>query len=72
MLQDIEAGKPTEVDSLIGYVSRKGKQYNISTTTCNMLTALIQFKESRTGKTTDFPPSQTNGLSSCNGISSSV
>jgi len=64
MLQDIEAGKPTEVDSLIGYVSRKGKQYNITTPTCDMLTALVQFKESRTGKTTDFPPSQTNGLSS--------
>ena len=64
MLQDIEAGKPTEVDSLIGYVSRQGKQYNISTPTCDMLTALVQFKESRTGKNTDSPPSQTNGLSS--------
>ncbi len=70
MLQDLEAGKPTEVNSLIGYVSRQGKKFNIHTPHCDMLTALVQFKESNIGKTAGFPTAQTNGLSSCNGISS--
>lgn len=45
MLQDLENNKPTEVDALVGYVSKQGKTLNIPTPTCDMLTALIKFKE---------------------------
>ncbi len=47
MLQDIEAGKPTEVDSLIGFVSNKGKLCDVVTPSCDLLANLIRFKESR-------------------------
>lgn len=45
MLQDIEQGKPTEVDALVGYVSNQGKANGLSTPTCDFLTALVKFKE---------------------------
>lgn len=45
MLQDIENGKPTEVDSLVGYVGNCGKQLSLPTPTCDVLTALVKFKE---------------------------
>lgn len=47
MLQDLENGKRTEVDALVGYVSRQGKRYGLSTGTCDVLAALVKFKESQ-------------------------
>ncbi len=45
MLQDLENGKPTEIDALTGYVSMKGQSLGIATPTCNLLTSLVKFKE---------------------------
>lgn len=45
MLQDLEQGKRTEVDALVGYVSNQGKRYGLPTPTCDLLTALVKFKE---------------------------
>ncbi|MBU1566090.1 MAG: ketopantoate reductase family protein [Proteobacteria bacterium] len=45
MLQDLEQDKPTEVDALVGYVSSHGKLYALPTPTCDLLTALVKFKE---------------------------
>ncbi len=45
MLQDLEQGKQTEVDALVGYVSSQGKKYGLPTPTCNFLTELVKFKE---------------------------
>ena len=45
MLQDLEQGKPTEVDGLVGYVSTHGRANNIDTPRCDLLGALIRFKE---------------------------
>lgn len=45
MLQDIENGKPTEVDSLVGYVSNKGRLLGVATPTCDLLADLVRFKE---------------------------
>ncbi|OGR17504.1 MAG: hypothetical protein A2X81_20100 [Desulfobacterales bacterium GWB2_56_26] len=47
MLQDLENGKRTEVDALVGYVSRQGKRHGLSTGTCDVLAALVKFKESQ-------------------------
>jgi len=47
MLQDLENGKPTEVDALVGFVSRQGKRFGLPTPTCELLTALMKFKEKR-------------------------
>ncbi len=47
MLQDLEYGKRTEVDALVGYVSAQGKRLGLPTTTCDLLTALIKFKEAQ-------------------------
>ena len=45
MLQDLEHGKPTEVDALVGYVGKQGKRLNLPTPACDLLTALMKFKE---------------------------
>ena len=45
MLQDIDNGKPTEVDALIGYVSKKGRFLKVSTPVCDLLADLVRFKE---------------------------
>lgn len=45
MLQDIENGKPTEVDALVGYVSSQGKRNGVTTPSCDLLTAMVKFKE---------------------------
>lgn len=50
MLQDLEHGKPTEIDALVGYVSRQGKPYGLPTPTCDLLTALVKFKEAQGSK----------------------
>ena len=47
MLQDLEQGKPTEVDALVGYVSEHGRQKNIPTPYCDLLGSLIRYKEKR-------------------------
>ena len=45
MLQDLEQGKPTEIDAFAGYVSKNGKKHGIATPTCDLLCSLIRFKE---------------------------
>jgi len=45
MLQDLEHGKPTEIDAFAGYVSKSGKKHGIATPHCDMLAELIRFKE---------------------------
>lgn len=45
MLQDIEHEKPTEVEALIGYVAAQGKKRGVATPTCDVLAALVRFKE---------------------------
>lgn len=45
MLQDLEQGKPTEIDALTGYVSKNGKAHGIATPYCDLLNSLIHFKE---------------------------
>lgn len=47
MLQDIENGKPTEVDALVGYVVVQGEKYNVATPTCGVLASLVRFKENK-------------------------
>jgi 2-dehydropantoate 2-reductase len=49
MLQDLENHKPTEVEGLVGYVSRHGEAHNIATPYCDLLGALIRFKEEQAG-----------------------
>lgn len=49
MLQDLENHKPTEVEGLVGYVSRHGKKHNINTPYCDLLGALIRFREAQAG-----------------------
>lgn len=48
MLQDLEHGKPTEIDALVGYVSEHGRQKNIATPYCDLLGSLIRYKETYT------------------------
>jgi 2-dehydropantoate 2-reductase len=45
MLQDLEHGKRTEVDALVGYVGEQGKRLQLPTPACDLLTALMKFKE---------------------------
>ncbi len=45
MLQDLENGKPTEVESLVGYVAKQGRKRNIPVPTCELLAGLVRFKE---------------------------
>ncbi|MGI9536290.1 MAG: ketopantoate reductase family protein [Desulfocapsaceae bacterium] len=49
MLQDLEQGKPTEVEGLVGYVSMHGTSHNIETPYCDLLRSLIRFKERQAG-----------------------
>jgi len=46
MLQDLENHKPTEVEALLGYVSKKGRAAAVPTPTCDLLAGLVRFKES--------------------------
>lgn len=55
MLQDLENGKPTEVDALVGYVSSQGRRLQLDTPTCDMLTALVRFKEAQAQKPQAHP-----------------
>ncbi len=45
MLQDIENGKPTEVDALVGFVAEKGRKVGVPTPICDLLASLVRFKE---------------------------
>ena len=45
MLQDLERGKPTEIDALTGYVSELGRLHDVPTPVCDTLTGLIRFME---------------------------
>ena len=47
MLQDLENHKPTEVEALLGYVSKKGRAVAVPTPTCDLLAGLVRFKESQ-------------------------
>ena len=47
MLQDLENGKPTEVEALLGYVSKQGMAAAVPTPACDMLAGLVRFKEAR-------------------------
>lgn len=47
MLQDLENNKPTEIDSLVGYVYEQGKLKGLDTPNCSLLTAMIKFKEEK-------------------------
>ena len=47
MLQDIEQEKLTEVEALIGYVAAQGKKREVATPTCDVLAALVRFKEKK-------------------------
>lgn len=45
MLQDLEQGKPTEIEALVGYVSKNGRRHQIETPACDLLARMIRFKE---------------------------
>ncbi len=48
MLQDLENKKPTEVDAMVGYVATQGRKYGVATPCCEILAALVRFKEEQT------------------------
>ena len=45
MLQDIENGKPTEIAAFTGYLSDQGRKHRVPTPNCDLLSALVRFKE---------------------------
>lgn len=45
MLQDLENKKPTEVEAMVGYVAAQGRKYGVATPCCQVLAALVRFKE---------------------------
>jgi 2-dehydropantoate 2-reductase len=45
MLQDLENNKPTEVEAMVGYVAARGRKYGVPTPCCDLLAALVRFKE---------------------------
>ena len=45
MLQDIRAGRRTEIESINGAVARLGKELGIATPVNNWLTAMVQYRE---------------------------
>jgi 2-dehydropantoate 2-reductase len=47
MLQDLEASKVTEVDALVGFVSEQGRQHAIATPACDLMAAMVRFKEAQ-------------------------
>jgi 2-dehydropantoate 2-reductase len=47
MLQDLENSKPTEVEAMVGYVAAQGRKYGVATPCCDLLAALVRFKEQR-------------------------
>ncbi len=49
MLQDLEQGKPTEIEALAGYVAAQGSKLAVPTPACSMLAGLVRFLE-QTGR----------------------
>ena len=49
MLQDLEQGKPTEIEALAGYVANQGQKLSIPTPACSLLARLVRFRE-QTGR----------------------
>ncbi len=47
MLQDLENSKPTEVEAMVGYVAAQGRKYGVATPCCDLLAALVRFKQQR-------------------------
>ncbi len=45
MLQDIEAGRPTEIDAIVGAVREIGKWVDVDTPALNVLYSLVKLKE---------------------------
>lgn len=45
MLQDLEAGKRTEIEALTGYVSAQGRRCGVPTPLCDTLSNLVRFLE---------------------------
>jgi len=45
MLQDIEHGKPTEIDAMTGYVADQGRKHMVATPACDLVSGLVRFKE---------------------------
>ncbi|PIE56167.1 MAG: 2-dehydropantoate 2-reductase [Desulfobulbus propionicus] len=45
MLQDLEQGKFTEVEALVGYVEQKGREYKVATPACSLFAGLVRFKQ---------------------------
>jgi 2-dehydropantoate 2-reductase len=46
--QDIERGKPTEIDALNGFVARRGAELGLSTPVNRTLHALVKLREMET------------------------
>jgi 2-dehydropantoate 2-reductase len=47
MLQDLERGRPTEIDAINGWICRRGEALGIPTPTNRLLTRLVKFAEER-------------------------
>jgi 2-dehydropantoate 2-reductase len=45
--QDIERGRPTEIDALNGYVSRRGRELGVATPVNDAMHALVKLRERR-------------------------
>jgi 2-dehydropantoate 2-reductase len=45
MLQDVERGRPTEIDALTGAVVRYGRQVGVPTPVCETLHRLVRARE---------------------------
>jgi 2-dehydropantoate 2-reductase len=46
--QDIQRGKPTEIDSLNGFVAQRGAELGVATPVNRTLHALVKLRESAT------------------------
>jgi 2-dehydropantoate 2-reductase len=53
MLQDLEKGKPTEIDFIDGFVARKGREKGIPTPFCDKVVEMVKRQES-SGKLNNF------------------
>jgi 2-dehydropantoate 2-reductase len=49
MLQDIEQGKPTEVDAMVGYVAAQGERHGVATPCCRLMAELVRAREQTAG-----------------------
>jgi 2-dehydropantoate 2-reductase len=50
MLQDLDNGKPTEVEAMVGYVAAQGHLWGVATPGCDFLAGLVRFKEQQAQK----------------------